>query len=107
MSGKGMGEEHPISNKECPMSKGVGGLRHRGLVEGGLEEGGGVGGVVGEEAVLEDVGEDGLDMVGEDGFLAVEDGVGLCRSLQGEAGPDGDRVVAAGEGADGLAEDYV
>ena len=41
--------------------------RHRGLCEGRVEEGFGVRGIVGEKAVPDDVGEDGLQLKRETG----------------------------------------
>ena len=64
----------------------------------------GIGGVFGEEAVAEDVGEDFLDVVWEDGGLIVEECDGLGGALEGEGGAGGDGVVLADDSADGLAE---
>jgi hypothetical protein len=74
------------------------------LFEGVVEEGRGVRGVVALEAVVEDVGEDELDVVGMDGRLAVEVGVRLSRALEREEGADADDMILPDEGSGRLAE---
>jgi hypothetical protein len=74
------------------------------LFEGVVEKGSGIWGVVALEAVVEDVGEDELDVVWMNSRLAVEVGVCLGRALEREEGPDADGVILSDEGSGRLAE---
>ena len=77
---------------------------HRGLGQGGVENGFRVGRVVGEQAVPQDVGKNSLDVIGVHGGLAVEQCVGPGGGLQREGAADGHGVILTDERPGGLAE---
>ena len=64
------------ANKGWPLSG------DRGLVKSGVVDGVGIEGVLGEETVPQDMGENCLQVVGVNGGLAVEEGIGTGGGLQ-------------------------
>ena len=69
-----------------------------------MEDGVGIKGVIGEEAVPQHVGKDCLHVVGVNCRLAVEKCVGAGRSLQGERSAHRNGVVLTCQGSGRLAE---
>ena len=76
----------------------------RRLVKSGVDDGIGIEGVLGEETVPQDMGEDCLQVVGVNGGLAVEEGMGTGGGLQGEGSAYGDSVVLTCQRPGRLAE---
>jgi hypothetical protein len=64
----------------------------------------GVWGVLRKEAMAEDVREDFLDVIREDGGLIVEEGSSLRSSLESERGAGGDGMILPYDGSNSLAK---
>jgi len=76
----------------------------RRLVKSGVDDGIGIEGVLGEETVPQDMGENCLQVVGVNGGLTVEQGMGTGGGLQGESSAYGDSMVLTCQRPGRLAE---